>query len=142
MDLSPKIIETGLVAFTTFFAVIGPIDVAAVYAGLTAGMPPRQRRRTAIKGVLVVHSETATGMTNPVAAYRKAMDAAKHPALLLADTISSLASIDFRMDEWGVDVAVGGAVGVGDGRNDGAGDGGAVGTDDGTGEGTPVGYQV
>ncbi|MEQ8321068.1 MAG: MarC family protein [Rhodospirillales bacterium] len=53
MELSPKVIETGLVAFTTFFAVIGPIDVAAIYAGLTAGMPSAQRRRTAIKGVLV-----------------------------------------------------------------------------------------
>ncbi len=62
-----------------------------------------------IKGVLAVHNETATGMTHPVAGYRKSMDAAKHPALLLSDTISSLASIDFRMDEWGVDVAVGGS---------------------------------
>ena len=51
--LTPKVIETALVAFTTFFAVIGPIDVAAVYAGLTAGMPPAHRRRTAIKGVLI-----------------------------------------------------------------------------------------
>ncbi|MEZ5843283.1 MAG: aminotransferase class V-fold PLP-dependent enzyme [Hyphomicrobiaceae bacterium] len=62
-----------------------------------------------IKGVLVVHNETSTGMAHPVAAYRKAIDAAKHPALYLVDTISSLASIDFRMDEWGVDVAVGGS---------------------------------
>jgi len=53
MDISPKVIETGLVAFTTFFAVIGPIDVAAIYAGLTAGMPAAHRRRTAIKGVTV-----------------------------------------------------------------------------------------
>ena len=53
MDISPKVIETGLVAFTTFFAVIGPIDVAAIYAGMSAGMPTAQRRRTAIKGVLV-----------------------------------------------------------------------------------------
>jgi multiple antibiotic resistance protein len=53
MDISPKVIETGLVAFTTFFAVIGPIDVAAIYAGMSAGMPSAQRRRTAIKGVLV-----------------------------------------------------------------------------------------
>jgi len=51
--LSPQVIETALIAFTTFFAVIGPIDVAAVYAGLTAGMPPKQRRQTAIKGVLI-----------------------------------------------------------------------------------------
>lgn len=51
--LSPKVIETGLVAFTTFFAVVGPIDVAAVYAGLTAGMPAKHRQRTAVKGVLI-----------------------------------------------------------------------------------------
>lgn len=51
--LTPKLIETGLVAFTTLFAVIGPIDVAAIYAGLSAGMTPEQRRRTAIKGVAV-----------------------------------------------------------------------------------------
>lgn len=51
--LTPKVIEAGLVAFTTLFAVIGPIDVAAVYAGLSAGMSPSKRRRTAIKGVIV-----------------------------------------------------------------------------------------
>ena len=51
--LTPKVIETGLVAFTTFFAVVGPIDVAAVYAGLTAGMPAKNRQRTAVKGVLI-----------------------------------------------------------------------------------------
>ena len=51
--IPPEVIETGLVAFTTFFAVVGPIDVSAVYAGLTAGMPPTQRRKTAIKGVII-----------------------------------------------------------------------------------------
>lgn len=51
--IPPEVIETGLVAFTTFFAVVGPIDVSAVYAGLTAGMPPKQRRKTAIKGVII-----------------------------------------------------------------------------------------
>lgn len=51
--ISPKVIETGLVAFTTFFAVIGPIDVAAIFAGLTAGMPAAHRRRTAVRGVLI-----------------------------------------------------------------------------------------
>lgn len=51
--ISPKVIETALVAFTTFFAVIGPIDVAAIFAGLTAGMPPAHRRRTAVRGVLI-----------------------------------------------------------------------------------------
>lgn len=52
-SIPPEVIETGLVAFTTFFAVVGPIDVSAIYAGLTAGMPPAQRRKTAIKGVLI-----------------------------------------------------------------------------------------
>lgn len=51
--IPPEVIETGLVAFTTFFAVVGPIDVSAVYAGLTAGMPLKQRRKTAIKGVVI-----------------------------------------------------------------------------------------
>src|SRR6266849_267251 len=55
---------------------------------------------------LVVHNETSTGVTSDVAAIRRAIDRARHPALLLVDTVSSLASIDFRMDEWGVDVAL------------------------------------
>ncbi len=59
-----------------------------------------------IRAVLVVHNETSTGVTSDVAAVRAAMDRAGHPALLLVDTVSSLASIDFRMDEWGVDVAL------------------------------------
>jgi alanine-glyoxylate transaminase/serine-glyoxylate transaminase/serine-pyruvate transaminase len=59
-----------------------------------------------IKAVAVVHNETATGVTSRVGAVRKAMDKAGHPALLLVDTISSLASIDYRHDEWGVDVTV------------------------------------
>ena len=63
----------------------------------------------AIKGVLVVHNETATGMVQPLAGIRRAMDAARHPAFYLVDTISSLASMDFRMDEWGVDIVVGGS---------------------------------
>jgi alanine-glyoxylate transaminase/serine-glyoxylate transaminase/serine-pyruvate transaminase len=63
----------------------------------------------AIKAVCVVHNETATGVTSRIADVRKAIDAAKHPALLLVDTISSLASIDYRHDEWGVDVTVGGS---------------------------------
>ena len=62
-----------------------------------------------IKGVMVVHNETSTGVTSRVAAVRKAMDRAGHPALLLVDTISSLASIDYRHDEWGVDVTVAGS---------------------------------
>lgn len=63
----------------------------------------------AIKAVCVVHNETSTGVTSNVAAVRKAMDAAGHPALLLVDTISSLGSVDYRHDEWGVDVTVGGS---------------------------------
>jgi alanine-glyoxylate transaminase/serine-glyoxylate transaminase/serine-pyruvate transaminase len=59
-----------------------------------------------IRAVLVVHNETSTGVTSDVAAIRRAIDGARHPALLLVDTVSSLASIDFRMDEWGVDVAL------------------------------------
>jgi alanine-glyoxylate transaminase/serine-glyoxylate transaminase/serine-pyruvate transaminase len=62
-----------------------------------------------IKAVCVVHNETSTGSTSRIGNVRKAMDAASHPALLMADTISSLASIDFRHDEWGVDVTVAGS---------------------------------
>ena len=63
----------------------------------------------AIKAVAVVHNETSTGCTARIPAIRAAMDRAKHPALLLVDTISSLGSIDYRHDEWGVDVTVGGS---------------------------------
>ncbi|MEP7068041.1 MAG: aminotransferase class V-fold PLP-dependent enzyme [Usitatibacter sp.] len=63
----------------------------------------------AIKAVCVVHNETSTGVTTRIPLVRKAIDNAKHPALLLVDTISSLASIDYRHDEWGVDVTVGGS---------------------------------
>ena len=62
-----------------------------------------------IKAVCVVHNETSTGITSKIAEVRKAIDRTKHPALLMVDTISSLASIDYRMDEWGVDVTVGGS---------------------------------
>lgn len=62
-----------------------------------------------IKAVCVVHNETSTGVTSNIAAVRKAMDAAKHPALLLVDTISGLASADFRHDEWGIDVSISGS---------------------------------
>ena len=62
-----------------------------------------------IKAVCVVHNETSTGVTSRVPAVRAALDAAGHPALLLVDTISSLASIDYRHGEWGVDVTVAGS---------------------------------
>ena len=62
-----------------------------------------------IKAVLATHNETATGVTSDIAATRRAIDAAKHPALLFVDAVSSLASIDFRMDEWGVDICISGS---------------------------------
>jgi alanine-glyoxylate transaminase/serine-glyoxylate transaminase/serine-pyruvate transaminase len=62
-----------------------------------------------IKAVCVVHNETSTGVTSRIPEIRKALDAGKHPALLVVDTISSLASIDYRHDEWGVDVTVAGS---------------------------------
>lgn len=63
----------------------------------------------AIKAVAVVHNETSTGAVTQVGRIRRALDQAGHPALLLVDTISSLGSLDYRMDEWGVDVTVGGS---------------------------------
>ncbi|WP_028225682.1 pyridoxal-phosphate-dependent aminotransferase family protein [Paraburkholderia ferrariae] len=63
----------------------------------------------AIKAVCVVHNETSTGVTSDIAAVRRAIDAAGHPALFLVDTISGLASADYRHDEWGVDVTVSGS---------------------------------
>src|SRR5579862_9121889 len=62
-----------------------------------------------IKAVCVVHNETSTGVTSDIAAVRRAIDAAAHPALLMVDTISGLASTDYRHDEWGVDVTVSGS---------------------------------
>ena len=62
-----------------------------------------------IKAVCVVHNETSTGATSDIAAVRRAIDAAGHPALLLVDTISGLASVDYRHDEWGVDVSISGS---------------------------------
>ena len=69
----------------------------------------REDKAHAIKAVCVVHNETSTGATSRIALIRKAIDAADHPALLLVDTISSLGSIDYRHDEWGVDVTIAGS---------------------------------
>ena len=79
------------------------LDPKAVEAKL------REDKTKEIKAVCVLHNETSTGALTPIAEIRKAIDAAGHPALLMVDTISSLASADYRHDEWGVDVAVGGA---------------------------------
>src|SRR5690606_9758366 len=78
-------------------------DPAAIEARL------REDKAHEIKAVCVLHNETSTGCASDIAAIRKAIDAAGHPALYMVDTISSLASTDYRHDEWGVDVAVGGA---------------------------------
>jgi len=78
-------------------------DPAAIEARLA------EDRAHTIKAVCVVHNETSTGAISRVAEVRRVMDRAGHPALLMVDTISSLASIDYRMDEWGVDVTDGGS---------------------------------
>lgn len=90
------------------------VDVIDVEWG--EGAPPERYQAAleadkshSIKAVLVCQNETATGVTSDVAAIRKALDAAKHPALLFVDSVSALCSIDFRMDEWGVDVCVSGS---------------------------------
>ncbi len=69
----------------------------------------RADKRHALKAVCVVHNETSTGVTSDIAAVRRAIDAARHPALLMVDTVSGLASADYRHDEWGVDVGVSGS---------------------------------
>lgn len=66
-------------------------------------------RSHAVKAVCVVHNETSTGAVSDIEAVRRAIDRAGHPALLMVDTISSLASMDYRHDDWGVDVTIGGS---------------------------------
>lgn len=66
-------------------------------------------KRHEIQGVLIVHNETSTGVRTDIAPIRKAMDAARHPALLYVDGVSSIGSYDFRMDAWGVDLAITGS---------------------------------
>jgi alanine-glyoxylate transaminase/serine-glyoxylate transaminase/serine-pyruvate transaminase len=79
------------------------VDAAKVQERLAAD------RDHEIAALMIVHNETSTGVTSDVPAVRAALDAEAHPALLMVDTISSLASIDYRHDEWGVDVSVGGS---------------------------------
>src|SRR5213592_1159775 len=69
----------------------------------------RKDKNKEIKAVCVLHNETSTGCLSPIAQIRKAIDATGHPALFIVDTISSLASTEYRHDEWGVDVSIGGA---------------------------------
>jgi alanine-glyoxylate transaminase/serine-glyoxylate transaminase/serine-pyruvate transaminase len=80
--------------------------------GVQAGLIEQRLRSDAahrIKAVCVVHNETSTGVTSDIAAVRRAIDAAGHPALLMVDTISGLACADYRHDEWGVDVSISGS---------------------------------
>ena len=80
-----------------------PADPKAIEAKL------REDKKHEIKAVCILHNETSTGALSDIAAIRKAIDAAKHPALYMVDTISSLASVDYRHDEWGVDVTISGS---------------------------------
>ncbi len=99
-----------------FLAYEGSDEVLPQAAGWRRGVQPdliearlRLDRGRRIKAVCVVHNETSTGVTSDIAAVRRAIDAAGHPALLLVDTISGLASADYRHDEWGVDATVSGS---------------------------------
>ena len=92
------------------------LDMNVVEAAWGAGIPASQyedilRADSAheIKVVLATHNETATGVKSDIAAVRRALDNAGHPALLFVDGVSSIGSMDFRMDEWGVDIAVAGS---------------------------------
>ncbi len=92
------------------------LDVDAIDVEWGKGVPLAEYRQKLaadtnhrIKAVLVTHNETATGVTSDVAAVRRILDKLDHPALLFVDGVSSVASIDFRMDEWGVDVIVSGS---------------------------------
>ncbi len=109
--------ETG--HFATLWRALGlrlGLDIEFVPGDWRHGVPPGElERRLAadashrIKAVMAVHNETSTGVASRIAELRSAIDRARHPALFLVDTISSLASLDYRHDEWGVDVAVGGS---------------------------------
>ncbi len=92
------------------------LEVQVIPAAWGAGVPAAEfeaalvaDRGHAIKAVLVTHNETATGVRSDVGAVRRAMDAAGHPALLMVDGVSSIGSMDFRMEEWGVDLAITGS---------------------------------
>ncbi len=92
------------------------LDVQIVETPWGAGLPADRYEEILsadkahkIKAVLATHNETATGVKSDIAAVRRALDATGHPALLFVDGVSSIASMDFRMDEWGVDVAVTGS---------------------------------
>ena len=92
------------------------LDVTIIETPWGAGLPADRYgeilaadKGQAIKAVLATHNETATGVRSDIGALRQAIDEAGHPALLLVDGVSSIASMDFRFDEWGVDIAVTGS---------------------------------
>jgi alanine-glyoxylate transaminase/serine-glyoxylate transaminase/serine-pyruvate transaminase len=92
------------------------LDIELVSCDWRSGVDPndvesrlKADKSHAIQSVMVVHNETSTGITNSIADVRKAMDNAAHPALLMADAVSSAGSIEFRQDDWGVDVTIAGS---------------------------------
>src|SRR5947209_2209039 len=91
-----------------FLQIPGPTNVPDRVLQAIA-MPTIDHRGHRLKAVCVVHNETSTGVTSRIAEIRAAIDRASHPALFMVDTISSLASIDYRHDAWKVDVTVGGS---------------------------------
>ena len=119
--LSPgdKVLASGFGHFSNLFidcAQRHGMDVQALEVDWGKGVPAEEYGKILaadtnheIKAVFATHNETATGVVSDIAAVRKAMDDANHPALLFVDTVSGLASIDFRMDEWGVDLAISGS---------------------------------
>jgi len=119
--LSPgdKVLASGFGHFSNLFIDLcqrHKLDVEALEVDWGEGVPVEKYAeilakdtKHEIKAVLATQNETATGVTSDIPAVRRAMDAVKHPALLFVDGVSSIASIDFRMDEWGVDVAISGS---------------------------------
>jgi len=119
--LSPgdKVLASGFGHFSNLFIDLcqrHKLDVEALEVDWGEGVPVEKYAeilakdtKHEIKAVLATQNETATGVTSDIPAVRRAMDAVKHPALLFVDGVSSIASIDFRMDDWGVDVAISGS---------------------------------
>jgi len=91
---------------TEFLASPGKMDWRSGVDATMIGERLKADSKHQIKAVCVVHNETATGVISDMAAVRKAIDAAKHPALLIVDTVSGLGSADYRHDEWGIDVSI------------------------------------
>ncbi|MEL6478740.1 MAG: aminotransferase class V-fold PLP-dependent enzyme [Pseudomonadota bacterium] len=109
--------ETGHFAFlwNKLAARLG-LDAETIVGDWRGGADPdkiesrlRQDKSGSIRAVCVVHNETSTGSVSPIAEIRRAIDAVGHPALLMVDTISGLASLDYRHDDWGVDVTISGS---------------------------------